>query len=338
MEVTYKRDIFHLPKEPSPYVKRVTVKEVFNAFDADTLDVVRFEETGWQAVVRRDSLKVGDGVLFIPPESVLPFELTEALEITKYTSKGRIKVSVLRGNRSEGLVADPAVVEPYLPYILKWEDPPDDQMGGDALPRTQIPLDFVGFYKMPNLLNEPHTFRVGETIYWSEKIHGTNGRGGLMCNPETDTWEVYAGSHNLVLKEDEKVLYWRVFREATKGKELPRGVQFFFEAFGRGIQKNFDYGTMPKLRVFAITIRGEYQNPKVVTQMCNELGLECVTFHETEFKDIQTLKDIADGESELWDGIREGIVVVSDEYPGRMAKVIGFNYLKNKKDDTTERH
>ena len=94
---------------------------------------------------------------------------------------------------------------------------------------------------------------------------------------------------------------------------------------------------MPKLKVFAIAIRGEYQNPKRVTEICNELGLECVTFHETEFKDIQTLKEIADGASEIWNGIREGIVIVSDEYPGRMAKVIGFNYLKNKK-DTTEKH
>ena len=50
--------------------------------------------------------------MFIPPDSVLPFELTELLGITKYTNKGRIRVTKLRGNRSEGVIVDKDVVEP----------------------------------------------------------------------------------------------------------------------------------------------------------------------------------------------------------------------------------
>lgn len=180
-DVSYQRDVSHC--EVSPYVKRVTIATINPAENSDKLDTITFKETGRIALSQRGVYSVGDQVFFIPAESVLPLELSDALEITKYTSKGRVRVTKLRGNPSEGLIVNEEVVAPYLPYIMKWEDPPTIQMGGDARAAAGIALEFEKFYKMPNLLDEPTIFSKNEEIWWSIKIHGTNCRFGYLKNP-----------------------------------------------------------------------------------------------------------------------------------------------------------
>jgi hypothetical protein len=170
MKVTYEREVGHCQK--SPYVKQVTIKSVEPAQNSDNLDTIQFEELGWQAISQKGLRQVGQKVWFIPAETVMPFELSEELDVTKYLSKGRVKSVRLRGNRSEGLIVEPEKVEPYLDHLLKWEDLPSETMGGDAIKAGDIPLWFHEFYKMPNILNEPNSFQLGELVWYSEKIHG----------------------------------------------------------------------------------------------------------------------------------------------------------------------
>ena len=146
---------------------------------------------------------------------------------------------------------------------------------------------------------------------------------------------MYVGSHNIVLKENDSVLYWRVWKEAIKDKNIPKEHVFFFEAFGKGVQ-DLHYNTLPKIKVFNIMVKGEYLNLNRVKEICSEVGLECVDFHEIIFESVEQLQTIADSPSEVWDGLREGIVCVSAETPSKMAKVLNFEYLARKKG--TERH
>jgi len=70
-------------------------------------------------VYQKGVYKPGDRVMFIPAESVLPFELSEKLGVTKYLSSGRLKVARLRGNRSEGIIEKPDTIHPYIKDILQ---------------------------------------------------------------------------------------------------------------------------------------------------------------------------------------------------------------------------
>jgi hypothetical protein len=170
VNITYERNVDHC--SPTTYAKIVTIKEISPAENSDFLEKITFEELGWNCLSRKRLHKVGGKVFFIPPESVLPFELSELLEVTKYLSKGKVRVTKLRGNRSEGIIVEYDKVKPYLPHIMKWEDLPSIHMQGDSLPSSDISLHFEKFYTMPNILNEPDTFAVNEKIYYSEKIHG----------------------------------------------------------------------------------------------------------------------------------------------------------------------
>lgn len=335
MEVTYQRDVSHC--EVSPYIKMVTIKRITDAINSDSLDSVQFIELGWNAVTQRGQCKPGDKVMFIPAESVLPFELSEELNITKYLSNGRLRSIKLRGNRSEGLIVLKEKVEKYLPYIMKWEDKPTVHMQGDALAARGISPHFIKFYKMPNILNEPDIFNVGEKVIYSEKIHGTNTRFGLLRHPHTDEYCDYVGSHNMTLKESDANIYWQIYKQIFQNN-MPKDMVFFAEIFGPGIQQLHYNRKEIDVKVFAATVKGEYINPTEVRVVCDEYGLPCVKFNETVFSgNIEQFRDLADEPSVLTeDYIREGVVIVSKDQPEKMAKCVGFRYTTSKK--RTERH
>jgi RNA ligase (TIGR02306 family) len=343
MNITYERNVEHC--EVTPYIKDCTIKEVRPANNADALDIVNFEELGWQSVVKRDSLKVGDKVVFLVPETILPFEMSEEMEVTKYLSKGKVRVTTLRGNRSAGLLADRKIIDKYIDFILRWEDPPGIALSGEALAIREVNPNFHKFYKMPNILNEPDTFKLGETVFFSEKIHGTNFRFGCMQHPTTEEYINYVGSHEVILKENESNTYWRVFNKNFKNI-IPTDLLFFAEIAGCGIQKGFDYGSKrePFAKVFAITREAQYLSVHEVKTICQTYNLPHVEFHELTYNGLDTIQSLADSDSELTtEHIREGIVLVSSEYPDRMAKCISFYYLegkdkKGKKIKTTEFH
>jgi len=332
--VIYQRDVDHC--DVSPYIKLVTIKDVAPAMNSDFLESITFEEIGWCAVSQKGLHKSGKKVLFIPAESVIPLELSDRLELTKYLSSGRVKVAKLRGNRSEGIIVDPEIVESYIPYIMKWEDKPTVNMGGDGVAAYNVHPYFHKFYHMPNILNDPYTFRPDEKIYYSEKIHGSNMRCGKFEDPETGEYTSYVGSHNMVIKESDKNVYWRMFTEKLKDK-IPNDIEFFAEVYGLGIQ-DLGYGLKNvDIKIFAATRKGYYINPNTLNILCKQQDLPIVNFKFIKFKSVDQLRKLANEPSEYTNKhMREGIVIVSADYPERMAKCKSDAYeeRRNKK----ERH
>jgi len=335
MNVTYQRDVGHCSK--SNYVKEYTVGNISPAENSDSLDVVKFVEIDYQTIVKRGKVNIGDKLFFIPPESVLPFELSEELGITKYLSNGRVRITNLRGNKSEGIVADIERVTPYVDHIMQWEDPPSMAMRGMMMPNAETPLRFEEFYKMPNLRFEPHIFKIGEPVVYSEKIHGTNCRFGNFENPKNGESQLYVGSHATVLKKDFNNLYWRVVDSLNvEDKKLPMNTVFYGEIYGMGIQ-DIHYGRRDQgIMVFAALHQGKYVSYKVLTQLAIEYEMEPVKFHREMFNGIDQLKEKAEEQSEYYDGIREGIVVTSIEDPNKMAKLLSETYMKRR--NKLERH
>src|SRR5579872_3880409 len=79
------------------------VEEVVSHPNADALDLLTIK--GWIVVEKKGRYKVGDLIVFFPPDSILPVELSDRLNCTQYLSKQRLKAARLRGIVSCGLVA-----------------------------------------------------------------------------------------------------------------------------------------------------------------------------------------------------------------------------------------
>lgn len=73
--------------------------------NADALDVA--EVLGWQVVIAKGQYNEGDKIVYFPPDTVLPLACSDRFGVTKYLSKGRIRVAKLRGEPSFGLVVQP---------------------------------------------------------------------------------------------------------------------------------------------------------------------------------------------------------------------------------------
>lgn len=167
-------------------VEVTPVLEIQNHPNADRLDILRVK--GWQVIASKlpdgsSRYKVGDLVIYIPPDAVLTPELAEKLEVTNYCStvknpitggiKGyKVKGIRLRGEPSYGLLMandghseGDDVSEVF--NITKWEPPPSHSEDGAPL----HPL-FHRYSDPEHYQNYPDTFPEGTRVVITEKIHG----------------------------------------------------------------------------------------------------------------------------------------------------------------------
>ena len=83
--------------------------------NADTLELAYVKN--WQCVVRKDTFKIGDTVLYIVPDAMLDVNAAWCEGFVKYLGKGgRVKTVALRGQKSCGILID--INEPYIQDVL----------------------------------------------------------------------------------------------------------------------------------------------------------------------------------------------------------------------------
>ena len=153
------------------------VKEVKPHKGSDRLSLAIVK--GWQVVTGRDQYKAGDVVVFIPPDTLVPGELADKLNIRNYLGgkdKNRVKTVRLRGEMSFGLAID-------VPEGKDWEvgyncasdlnikkyDPPMRATAGDAAPEDAL---FTRYTDIENIRNFPDIFKEGERVVATEKADG----------------------------------------------------------------------------------------------------------------------------------------------------------------------
>ena len=94
---------------------------------------------------------------------------------------------------------------------------------------------------------------------------------------------------------------------------MPKDYIFYGEIYGYKVQK-MHYGlTSQTLDVFNMVCNWNYLDLKKGKKTCEDLGLSFVQIHEAEFKGLDWAREIANSPSEVYDGFREGIVIVSAE-------------------------
>lgn len=150
--------------------------------NADLLELATIR--GWQTVVPKGVYQPGDKVVFFPPDTILPREVSDRLGVTKYLADGRVRRIRLRGEISFGLPVvpdDPSwpvghdVAEHY--GATKYEPPTLDHAHEGIEPDHPF---FIKYPDVEDMRNFPHIIQPGELVWYAEKIHGVNCRIGVV--------------------------------------------------------------------------------------------------------------------------------------------------------------
>jgi RNA ligase (TIGR02306 family) len=276
--------------------------------EADKLDL--FQVKGWQIIANRKEdgegnlvprYNVGDHIIYIPPDAILPLSLADKYGFTNYLSPvkdefgtqigGRVRAIRLRGQPSYGCMFE---AESDLPVgtdvaeklgITKWEPPPESR-DGDA---EKSNSSFHAYTSIENIGNFPNILEDGEEVVFTEKLHGTNFRVGKIAEQNETGEKTYvyaAGSHGVRRKEfgvdENRSKYWEPMTENMK-KLLDHlcgdqsDVIVYGEIYGAGVQ-DMAYGLVGarSFRVFDIAINGRYMNYDDKKNLFDQFGIEMV--------------------------------------------------------------
>ncbi|MEK7276299.1 MAG: RNA ligase (ATP) [Chloroflexota bacterium] len=319
--------------------------------NADRLEIAQI--LGWQVVVPKGQHFAGQKVVYFPPDSVLPSEVSDRFGVTQYLSKGRVRCARLRGEPSFGFAVLPdnpdwEVGENVAAHYgaVKYE-PPLRPGAGDA--EQSHPL-FVRYTDVENLRNFPDVFQPGEAVIVTEKIHGTNGRIGIVEG------EWMAGSMAVRRKRpaDEEMrrsTYWfphtlpEVRALMEHAAESHRQTILYGEIYGSSIQ-SFHYGLKNRIgfAAFDLLVDGHYLDWPDFAALCSRFGVPTVPALYDGPYSLDAVRQHAAGQTTLDDThIREGIVVKparerTDPRLGRVAlKYLSDEYLLDtKKSDFTD--
>ena len=275
-------------------VEVCVVEETAKIENADRIERVRVKN--WWCIAGKGQYKVGDKVVYVPPDSVISADLANRWGIAKYCaqlpkepngdrpSSLRVRASKFLGVSSFGTIQnldnpDWPVGTDVLEYygITKFE-PPVKMTDGDT---ERDHPSFHRYTEIKRFGDYPEVFVDEEEVVVTEKLHGTNCRVGYLLaqtNQETEgeCWEFMAGSHTNRRKEynDKGVrsMYWIPFeKDADKADHLKNmiisimikenaksSVIVFGEIFGCGVQ-DMQYGQNGKsFRIFDISVDGQY--------------------------------------------------------------------------------
>lgn len=297
---------------------------------ADRLDIVRIK--GWQIIAQKGLYKEGEIVVYVPPDNILPKDLSDKMDVTKYLSDGRLCTLKIRGVYSQGLIVPlrflPSqdveigdAVENLL-RITKYIPNIPENLKGKILDKDPR---FIKYTDMENIKNYPDVLKVGELVQISEKIFGTN------CRIANIDGQLMVGSFSLNLKQDNTIPYWQIAEKYNLKNILKPGQQLFGEVYGSVAILNYGIKDAD-VRFFDLVEDNNYVPFNEFKEFCEVYSQPIVPIlYEGEW-DTSLLK-LADGKSEVYSGhIKEGIVIKSaverwDEETGRR---IIYKHLSDK--------
>lgn len=247
--------------------------------------------------------------------------------------------------------------------IFKYEPPVRQiQLASGRKIRYQDNPNFGIYYKFPNLKNVQGMFNEEDLVEITRKIHGTNARYGIVKKTKLSIWdrikrffgnewveyEYVYGSHNVEKGSDSQGFYstdvWAEVAEKLDIKNklwkwvkeegihfIGEGIIIYGEIFGKGIQKNYDYGLDEiKFNGFDVKLNSKYVTTyEAWRTIDHELGLEYVPIlHYGNWSQEAQDKFVFNNFIEGTKVPHEGIVI--KYYTGernKIAKVINPDYL-----------
>ena len=237
------------------YVGRVTEIKAIEGADNIELAVVG----GWNTIIKKGAQTIGELVVVMTTDAVVPLEISDEIGVTNYLRKGqRVRTVKLRGVYSECLIVSldslPQMKEQYATGIGYYWDEGEDLMEKLGVfkyepPTRQVQLasgrkiryqdnpNFGIYYKFPNLKNVTGMFTEEDVVEITRKLHGTNARYGIVKKKklsildkvkrffgnELIAYEYVYGSHNVEKGSDSQGFYdtdvWRTVAEKYQIRE-----------------------------------------------------------------------------------------------------------------------
>ncbi|MHA1437906.1 MAG: RNA ligase (ATP) [Promethearchaeota archaeon] len=294
-------------------VEACKIEKVENHPNADRLDIVTVK--GWNCIVGRDNYKVGDVVIYCPPDSVIPDDIIEKYNLEYLKKNGRVGTVKLRGYISQGLILDiPKEFSRYAKVgmdfakmlkITKYEPPTPSfqQSTGKITKKKKNPL-FDRYTEIENIKNYNGVFQDCDDVVITEKIHGTNFRAGILdISPGKgiigklkflfqkyilkQSKEFVYGSHNVQLGAFSRRTFYKknVYAEIAKRYDLvnklnttgAQNIIIYGEIYGAGIQKGYEYGLEDiDVVFFDVKINGRYMSFDEFELFCKSRNLPIV--------------------------------------------------------------
>jgi RNA ligase (TIGR02306 family) len=228
--------------------------------------------------------------------------------------------------------------------VTKWEEP-DPTVSNKGNLKTfadaeHVPFLFVRYTDIENMRRWPDVFSPGEPVVITEKLHGANSR---YIYKDGRLW---VGSHNTAKKPNDSVMWWKLAKQYNieeKLKEVPE-IFLFGEAYGRVQDLHYGHteGNASLAFFDAFDLRtGEYMDWDKFKALCQRLELPIAPVMYEGGWDPK-LTDLANGQSNLGDNMREGIVVkpLMESFDMRIGrkilKYVSEDYLTRK--GGSERH
>jgi hypothetical protein len=248
------------------------------------------------------------------------------------------------------------------------------QLAGGRKIKYKDNPNFHVYYKFPNFKNVPNMFTEDDVVEITRKIHGTNARYGIIKKNKLSLWdkvkryfgnewveyEFIYGSHNVEKGSDTQGFYdtdvWRTIADRYYIKyrlwsyvktwyspgTLGTGFIIYGEVYGKGIQKNYEYGLNDIEFVgFDVEIDGKYESTFRARNAIATLSLDYVDilyrgFWSQEVQDAFTFNQFIDNTKVPHEGI-----VIKEESGDRskVAKVINPDYhIYAEKKDVGDSH
>lgn len=256
-------------------VPLTTIIDVQPHFNAERLEVLTIY--GYQVIASKGIHKIGDEVIYIPIDSILPIDLEEKLfpaDSKIKLNKSRIRQIKIRGLASQGMIIGSgyapknAKVDDDLSEALnikKYEPPIKENtnlnVGGTKKVRAGNPL-FDKYNGLNNIKWLPNAFKPEDNVVVQEKLHGSNARASklpFIANTFfkkikkflglTPAIETCYGSNNVDISAKSNYkgyygedIYAQAFKRCDAFNKIKENEIIYGEIVGPGIQKNYSYG------------------------------------------------------------------------------------------------
>ena len=326
----------------------VKIKNLKKHPNADRLDIAQLDGLMWECIVGKGDHEIGDEVIYIPPDSILPEKIITDFKID-YLKKGeRVRSVKLRKVISHGLILPNFInakvgenVAEKLGITKHIPGTPPVKIRGRI--RKKFNSNFHKYSDIENLRNYPNVFKEGEPVIIMEKIHGMNFRAGWVQREERgifkwlkrifniDTYEFIIGSHNVQYKEGTDNVFTVMAKKYDLKNKIPKGLVFYGEIYGKKIQ-DLEYGLKEIRIVFFDIKKGDrYLDCLKARDILYDTGLPSLETLSTVFH-IDFIKKLSEDKSGMPEAnhIKEGVIIrpLKEEWNNR----IGRKILKYKSD------
>lgn len=228
-----------------------TITEILPIEGADRIEIARVQ--GWQSVIRKGDYKVGDQVIFVPIDTVLPPRPWNEHLWDKNDPKKPIRVKTvrLRGAVSQGLIFPTHLVSAQ--EIWDHSDDPEEDISiagmlGITKYEKAIPAHLAGQVKgdFPTHLvsktdedNLKSNIEVLDELKEADFVEATikyDGTSATYIKELDGSFSVC--SRNLELKDTESNVHWQMARKYDIWNKIKPGYAIQGEISGPGIQGN----------------------------------------------------------------------------------------------------